>query len=215
VKSVVRGVLDLLAQPTCASCGVGVPGDEAGRLCVACRAEIRPLRIPDLGLAGVTQVLCVAPFDGLLQLLIQRFKYGGELPLARPLAELLVEHALSRDLEPDLVVPMPLHPARQRARGFDHGFLLAGPVAEALGAPRVVALERREERLPQVGLPLEERHENVTGVFSPVAGVDVTGRQILLIDDVVTTGATAQEAARVLRGAGASSVDVLALGRTP
>lgn len=202
---------DLLVPPTCASCGVGVQASDAHRFCDACLAEFPPLPIAHRRLADVTQVLSCSAFDGLLSLLIQRLKYERELALARPLGELLVQKALAHDLEPDLVVPMPISRPRQVERGFDHAWLLSAAVAEALGAPRVAALHR-EHRPAQVGLPKAERRENLAQAFwvAPEAP-SLTGRTVLLIDDVITTGATAEEAARSLREAGASSVDVLTL----
>jgi len=212
----VRSVLGLIAPPTCASCGAGVAAEHAHRFCAPCREQIGPLTQPLPELDGVAQLMAAADFEGLLALLVQRFKYSAELPLARPLAELLVETALAYDLDPDCVVPMPLHPARQRERGFDQVHLLAGPLSEALAVPRIQALARPERRRPQVGLPLTERLDNVAGAFA-VAGDPsrIEGRTVLLIDDVVTTGATLAEAARALRGAGAASVDALTLGLAP
>lgn len=202
--------MGLVVPTTCASCGAGVPRERAHRFCEPCRADIPPLDALPPEVDDAALVLCAAEFDGLLRLLIQRFKYGAELPLARPLAELLVETALAHDLEPDLVVPLPMHRSRLQERGFDHVFLLAGPLAEALDVPLVSALERAERRRPQVGLLPDERRENISGAF--VVGSSepsVRGRHVVLVDDVLTTGATAEEATRILRAGGAASVDVL------
>jgi predicted amidophosphoribosyltransferase len=103
-----------------------------------------------------------------------------------------------------------MHRSRLQERGFDHVFLLAGPLAEALDVPLVSALERAERRRPQVGLLPDERRENISGAF--VVGSSepsVRGRHVVLVDDVLTTGATAEEATRILRAGGAASVDVL------
>ena len=107
-------------------------------------------------------------------------------------------------------MPVPVSLDRMRERGFDHTWLLAGPVAAALGVPREPALLRRGGRPAQVGLPLEDREDNVAGVFS-AKGDAQEDAHVLLIDDVVTTGATCAEAIRVLRDGGAASVDVVAL----
>lgn len=210
-----RALVDLVVPPTCASCGSGVPSDAAQRLCPKCCGLLAPLLKEPPRVPGAAQVLCSWSFEGLLQDLVQRLKYERELPLARPLAELLVECALGWDLEPHAVVPMPLSRVRQRTRGFDHAWLLAGPVADALGASRVAALAR-DDRLAQVGLNAEARLENLQGSFHP--GPDaaaVAGRTVLLVDDIITTGATCAEAVAVLRNAGAASVDVLLLAHAP
>jgi len=210
VKRLLGALGDLVLPPTCGSCGGGVPAEDRHRLCPPCRAAIRDLAGDPPRVRDAAVVACASSFDGLLQDLIQRFKYRAELALARPLAELLVEVALARDLQPDIVVPVPLSLDRMRERGFDHTWLLAGPVAAALGVPREAALARAPGRPPQVGLALEHREDNVAGVFSAVGSAQEDAH-VLLIDDVVTTGATASEAARTLRAAGAASVDVVAL----
>lgn len=187
----------------------------AQRLCPECRGLLAPLLKEPPRVPGAAQVLCRWSFEGLLQDLVQRFKYERELPLACPLSELLVEVALGWDAEPHAVVPMPLSRARQRSRGFDHVWLLAGPVADALGASRMAALARGD-RPAQVGLTAEARRENPLGAFQP--GPDaaaVAGRTVLLVDDVITTGATCAEAVATLRDAGAASVDVLLLAHSP
>ena len=208
----VRSVLDLLAPATCASCGAGVPSERSHRFCGLCMAELQKLDTPQPELDEAAVVLCVAEFGGLLRVLIQRFKYEGELSLARPLAELLVETALAHDFEPDLIVPIPLHTSRLEERGFDHVLLLAGPLAEALEVPLVSMLQRTERRRPQVGLLPDQRRENVSGVFTmDPAQPSVRGRHIVLVDDVLTTGATVAEATRIMRAEGAASVDVLTL----
>ena len=210
-----RALVDLVVPPTCASCGAGISSDAAQRLCLECRDLLAPLLKEPPRVPGAAQVICGWSFEGLLQDLVQRFKYERELPLARPLAELLVEAALGWDLEPHVVVPMPLSRARQRARSFDHAWILAGPVADALGVSRVAALAR-DDRPAQVGLNAEARRENPRGAFH--LGSDaaaVAGRTVLLVDDVITTGATCAEAVASLREAGAASVDVLLLAHAP
>lgn len=154
-----------------------------------------------------------APFDygGALANAIHRFKYVPRADLARPLGDLLVRgvpDAVARP--PDLVVPVPLHPARLVERGFNQAALLARPVARRLGArlgPRL--LERVRDTPRQAQLDRVRRATNLVGAFR-VRG-DVAGRHVLLVDDVRTTGATLTECARALRSAGAGRVTTLVL----
>lgn len=147
---------------------------------------------------------------------IHRFKYRRERARGDYLGSLLAE-SLRRGLgtegvTTDLVVPLPLHPRRERERGFNQAAVLATPVARVLGAPVLAALERTTETRSQVGLGFEARRRNVRQAFRCVAH-DLNGLHVLLIDDVVTTGATFEAAARALLGAGAARVDGLALAR--
>lgn len=144
---------------------------------------------------------------------LHRYKYGRDVSLAPLLGGLLHDMAPTPG-DVDLVVPVPLHLARLRWRGFNQAQLLAAPLARAAGLridPHVLA--RVRPTTPQVGLPERERRSNVRGAFAVRDAGRVAGRRLLLVDDVYTTGATVNECARVLRRAGARSVDVLVLAR--
>ena len=143
--------------------------------------------------------------------LIHRFKYEGCFALAEPLARHLIAVWPTWEQPPDLIVPIPLHPRRRRRRGYNQSELLAAPLARALGLPmNPRALQRVRHTAPQVGLGPEERHANVRGAF---AAADAGGRRVLLIDDVLTTGATMRAAAEALLAAGAASVSAYCLAR--
>ena len=223
-----RDLLDLLVPPTCPGCGVR---RSDGRFCFGCLAEVvRPCRpvCPTCGLPGKAAVLCSAcragrPFrrarayavhHGPVAGWIARLKYRGEPSLARALGELAAE-AAAKHFAPhthDVVVPVPSSPARLRRRGYNQSVLLADEVSVVLDAEVVCALRRRNARA-QVGLRRVERRENVLGVFRVV--VPIAGLTVLLVDDVLTTGATAEACAEALLGAGAAAVDVLTLARAP
>jgi ComF family protein len=140
-------------------------------------------------------------------------KFGRRRPLARLLADLVVEqcaHALPGF--PDAVVPVPLAPARERERGFNQARLIAEHLARVLGTPlRAGWLARARRTAPQTDLTAAERRANVQGAF--VAAGAVAGRHVLLVDDVLTTGATVEECARALRVAGAGRVGVVTVAR--
>lgn len=147
-----------------------------------------------------------------LSQVIHRFKYEGYFALAEPLAEFLIAGWPVWDQPPDLVVPIPLHPRRRRQRGYNQSELLARPLSRALAIdcdPAV--LSRTRYTAPQVGLGPEARHDNVRGAFSARPVVD--GCRVLLIDDVLTTGATMKSAAEALLTAGAAAVSAYCLAR--
>jgi ComF family protein len=195
----------LVAAP--AGCPVcGVPLDEAlqptlkPRRCGPCRAQAPPF------------VAARAPFlhGGALAEAIHALKYERREELARPLGALfeVVERPRA-----DLVCPLPLHPERLVRRGFDQAALLAREAATRFALPLEHVLERSRPTAPQVGRDRKARARNVFGAFR--ARGDVRGRSICLIDDVLTTGATAGEAARALYAAGARRVEVRTLSRAP
>jgi ComF family protein len=130
--------------------------------------------------------------------------------LAQPLGGLLAD-ALPRDRQFDLVTAVPLHWRRQWQRGFNQSELLAKAMARARGIPAMKVLRRGSATRAQAGLSNAQRRENVTGAFR--ARRRVNGMRILLIDDVMTTGATAGACARALKKAGAKSVSLAALAR--
>jgi ComF family protein len=149
-------------------------------------------------------------FGGPLADAVHAFKYGGRPALARPLGAWLARRAPLP--EGALVVSVPLARARRVARGYDQAALLADALARAAGRRRAAAALRRvRETPPQVGKTREERARNVARAFEARAAV--AGRDVVLVDDVVTTGATADAAAAALRRAGARSVVVVALAR--
>ena len=141
--------------------------------------------------------------------LVNRWKHRQQLALSRPLAALLASVAWLPDT--DMVVPVPLHWRRQWQRGFNQAALLAATLARRQRRPLVNALRRRHDRAHQQGQSARQRRQAGSGVYQ--ARGPLTGRRILLVDDVVTTGATVRAATRALLDAGADSVSVVALAR--
>jgi ComF family protein len=146
---------------------------------------------------------------------VHRFKFRGDLGLDRPLGELLAE-ALSGQAapgwRPDLVVPVPLHRRRLAERTYNQSLLLARAVARSWRVPVPARLLLRTRATPpQQGLSAEERRRNLRGAFA--LRQPLGGERVLLVDDVLTTGATARECARVLRDGGAGEVAVAVLAR--
>jgi ComF family protein len=142
--------------------------------------------------------------------LIHAFKYGGRLALARTLGEALA-HALPRDA--DAIVPMPLARGRLAERGFNQALEIARVVAAHTRIPLLRDAARKVmDTPPQAALPWKERAKNVRRAFA--CDIDLTGQRIAVVDDVLTTGATLSELARVLRKAGAVSVAGWVVART-
>jgi ComF family protein len=151
----------------------------------------------------------IGAYEGRLRDAIHALKYDGRRSLARPLGALM-RACGSRVLESaDLVVPVPLHVRRERARGFNQ----AEDLAHALGLPVSRALKRRRHTQSQTDLPAEQRHSNVRNAFRLRWGADVRGKCIVLVDDVSTTGATLDACARVLLKGGAREVRALTAAR--
>lgn len=233
------GLLDLLFPPGCAACGAR---PAAGPFCAGCSSRIETLPqlrcprcagpLPTFGRSdgrreGEGAPLCpdcaeaLPPFvrltacfvhGGAVADAIHRLKYRGRREVARPLGGLLATVArLDRDAV-DGIVPIPLHRSRLRERGFDQAALLARALSRQLGLPLLVGLLRRtRDTAHQVGLDRAGRRRNVAGAFR--ASPRAVGRRLLLVDDVVTTCATAREASRALLDAGAREVRVVAVAR--
>lgn len=189
-------------QPACACGGPASPAGACGR----CRRGLSPFG------AGAS----LGPYEGALRTAIHELKYGGQRRVAARLAEAaLRESSVRALLEPGAVlVPVPLHPRRRRERGFNQSELLAREIARRTHAPVAPsALVRRADTPPQTGLSAAARRANVRGAFAVRQRARITGRCVVLIDDVFTTGATAQACARALREAGAADVRLLTMAR--
>lgn len=195
-----RTLGDLVLPRRCAGCHI--PGEW---LCVTCRDGFDP---EPLLLARGLRGRAVGTFAGPLREAIHAFKYGGEHALATELGSLLarlIAQDLATGVPIEAVVPIPLHLARFRERGYDQAHLLAERVARSCGLPLVPALHRIRWGRPQVELDRERRAENTVGAFVGVAG-SLRGLGIALIDDVTTTGATLRAAASAARACGARSI---------
>lgn len=188
----------------CARCALPLPAPAAQ--CGQCLASPPPF------------VACLAPlrYAASLDRLLPRFKFHAGLAEGRLLAELILQRVSKRDVQTcDLLVPLPLHRRRLGHRGYNQALELGRPLARAWDVPLVPeALHRRRATAAQTELDAAARRRNVRGAFAAVTE-RVHGRRILLLDDVITTGATVREAAATLLAAGAVEVRVLAAARAP
>lgn len=200
IGKVWSGLLDLVAPRRCAACdGTLEPVERA--FCGGCGLLLDPGE--QIG-AGISAYV----YGGPMAEAVRRLKYGRRTELGPVLGEMLAHRAVSLSGEVDAVVPVPLHRARLRRRGFNQAALLALPVARALGVPLVTSeLRRLRDTPPQAGLGAFDRARNVRGAFIALR----SPARVLLIDDVRTTGATLAECAEALTIAGAERVLTLVL----
>ncbi len=214
---VVGAVLDLLVPPVCPGCGT-----EGELLCPACRRALEARASAPAGVAiglaatvppPLLQLEWCAAYVGPVRAALHALKYGGETRLAVPLGAAVARRWARAGAGGDLLVPVPIHPARRRERGYDQAELLAAAAADRLGLPVVTALERRRATVAQFELGRGERARNVAGAFGVVEPAAIAGRWVVLVDDVVTTGATLVACAEALLQAGAAAVSAVAVAR--
>jgi ComF family protein len=196
-----------IASPICPVCGESFAGAGPDHLCRRCTA-----RTPHFDRARAPALYRHGSASPLIETLY-RFKYGRDVTLAPVLGRFLADHC-PLPIDHEVVVPVPLDIARMRWRGFNQAVMLGRALALAAGRPLApYALERRRVTAPQVGLGDAERRRNVAGAFAVRDATPIRGRSVLLVDDVMTTGATVDECARILRRGGAARIDVLVLAR--
>ncbi|OOV91739.1 ComF family protein [Pseudomonas sp. MF4836] len=221
---------------TCLLCDE--PCDNPQPICVECEAElpwlgpqcrICALPLPQAGLTcgeclrrvpAFSQVVAPWSYGFPVDSLITRFKHGAKWPFGRLLGELLsqsLHHRFNDGLpRPELLLPVPLASRRLRERGFNQAALLAQWLGQGLGiAVDEGMLLRMQDTPAQQGLDAPARRRNLRRAFSLADKARVGGRHLALVDDVLTTGATAETLARLLLDAGAHRVDVYCLARTP
>ncbi len=222
------GFINLLFPPRCGGC------QQPGSLwCEVCRAAVKPVLPPWCEMCGkplASEPLCgqcrehplhiekirsAAIFEGALRDGIHRFKYQRWSSLAEPFGEMLADFWQAERLTADWLIPVPLHPSRERDRGYNQSELLARVLSRRVGVPvSRHGLRRTRATAVQMTLNAAQRHANVAGAFE---GVDaqLRGARVIVIDDVGTTGATLDACAQAVLQTGAASVMGLTLARTP
>lgn len=230
IASTASRALDFALPASCAGCD-----REGDPLCPTCaRALDARLELPagtPIGMpvdlpAPLLQIEWCAPFAGPVRAALHDLKYRGERRLARPLGLAVARRWGRVGVGATLVCPVPVHADRERRRGYDQAALIAEVAAAALGLPCVRALERERATTAQFELGREDRAANVAGAFrvrgmvgrgaaqkSGASHRAVAGRWVLLVDDVVTTGATLAACAAALEEAGAIGVSAITVAR--
>lgn len=209
-----QSLLDLLLPPRCVACE-----RNTGWLCVDCLKSIELIHPPICSLCGqatrssrrcpscrdrplhIDGIRAVGYLEGALQTAIHHFKYSNVRPLVTPLAELASEYLRHNPLPVQTIVPVPLHAARLRERGYNQAALLAEKIGKLIGMSVVDGkLLRVKSTIPQVGLNAQQRRSNVKGAFRCI-DEGLGGHSVLLVDDVCTTGATLEACSVALRDA--------------
>ncbi len=234
--SLLRGIASLLYPPACTICSASVGPDEF--LCENCDAKVGRIVPPFCAKCSepfdgaITTTFACANcahralhFDaavsafrsrGVVRRVILNFKYGRQIHLRHLIARWLsaaLDDERVREREFDLIVPVPLHSARQRERGFNQAGILAEWVSAHLDVPCRSVLERIHYTTTQTAFDRTERMQNLRGAFRLRRNRDVRKLRVILIDDVLTTGSTLSECARVLKEAGAPSVYAITAAR--
>lgn len=235
--SVAQQALELVYPPSCIACRRATAQTHV--LCATCWARMPFIERPycerlgtpfeqDLGPGIISpdafanppvyyRARAVARFeDGPVRELVHRLKYGDRLELAVPLGRWMARAGAELLTEADLLVPVPLHRKRLFSRRFNQAAALAQEISQLSGVPfDPLALLRVKPTTPQVGLTRSQRADNVQGAFrvSQLGREAVRGRRVVLVDDVMTSGATANASARILLRAGATRVDIVVFAR--
>jgi ComF family protein len=222
--------LDILLPPRCILCG-----QASGSICICepCKADLPwiashcrqcglPLESKKDEICGnciqnsptFTRTVCPLRYEFPVDRLVQLFKFNRQLAAGRVLSHLMSQYATNQNLAyPDALIPVPLHSFRMIKRGFNQAYELGSYISKVLDIPLVTtSLRRHRNTRAQSGLSRKQRRKNLRGAFY-WHGSNRPGRHLALIDDVMTTGTTVSECARVLKKAGAKRVDVWVAAR--
>lgn len=211
-------VLSLIYPPKCIFCGALLQG-EAHDVCPACMDAIvldsYPITRPEG--AFFNSAVCALAYEGNVRKALHRFKFSGKQSYAAPLARVLAFAMAQKGLEDfDLIAGVPTNRRNVRRRGYNHADLLARELEKLTAKPYVDALGKGRETAPMFGLKPAQRRANVLGAFNlKCKHQDIEGRRVLLVDDVMTTGSTLSECARILMENGAKAVLCAAVAAAP
>jgi ComF family protein len=189
--------------PRCTCCAIPYDGVGQDHLCLSCQLKPPPY----------LKIHAPLLYGGAAAEALLRFKYGPTPQLAKPLGDILLQ--VKNEIGPaDIVIPIPLHPKRLRERQFNQSALLAMSFSKAIHTPLSTGILRRIKNTPaQAGLGRSERLANQKDAFGMKNSCQIKGKQILLVDDVITTTATVLQATRILMAGGARSVEIVAFAR--
>lgn len=194
--------INFISKP-CAKCGGSLIGD--GSVCLECKKYDR---VFDKG-------YCVCEYSGRMQEKILKFKNNNGKYLGAAFSQLMFDKYKQLDYDPDIIIPIPIHENRRKERGFNQSEILAEKIHEYTNKVDNSILIRKKDTPHQVGLNRENRIVNLDNAFSLNKNKSVKGKNILIIDDIFTTGTTIDECAKFLKSKGANNVFYLCLARAP
>lgn len=207
-------ILDLLYPPRCPFCRGLTNG---GRLiCRECRRALPvvPRAAQEKRVDGLARCYSALFYDGSVRASILRYKFGGAAAYCRAYGEILADCIDENDISCDIITWASISRQRMRRRGYDQAQLMAQELSRLTGIPCARLLKKTRNNPAQSGTNSRAaRYRNVKGVYAPAPGAAIDGRRVLVIDDVVTTGATLSECAAVLKAAGAAEISALTLAR--
>lgn len=202
-------LLSLLFPPKCMFCGEILPRGSQD-VCQRCMDEVLLTDSAPKKQDGAffSKVVSALEYEGRVRKALHRFKFSGRQSYAAPLARILLFATQGKlDGQYDIIVPVPTNRENIRKRGYNHAALLAGEMAGLTGVPWCEALKKTRSTKPMFGLKAAERRANVLGAFGLACPVeDIAGKRVLVVDDVLTTGSTLSECARILLESGAQAV---------
>lgn len=230
-RSALTGLLDFALPPRCPGCGVIISDLHA--FCPDCWSQVRflgdsgcqtcglPLEGTEIDQCGaclaqpplIARTRAAVSYDDLTRRVAIRLKYGRKIALARTMARYMVPLILPNEHEERIIVPVPLHRGRLWSRGFNQAAIVGREIARKTAIAHAPFALRRLKRTPPLrGLSRSQRRRTVQGAFGADASI-VEGKSVILIDDVLTTGSTAESCARALQKAGAAKVELLCWAR--
>lgn len=238
LRKLIRGLTDIIYPKVCLSCKRKLGAQEPQEyICGACRLKIKKNLPPFCSSCGrhleknnrhknicpaclknklhFDRAFSPCLYEGVAKELIHEFKYKGKDHLGKPLSKIMIDFIKEYDLPIDcldFIIPMPLHKTRLREREFNQAEILSRHIASEFNKEvRPEALIRKSLTKTQTGLPVSSRFANASGSFAVTKYDALKGKNVLIVDDVLTTGATSSEAALVIKRAGANIVFVLTL----
>lgn len=219
--------MQIFTRKNCVLCGIAANQD----LCDPCIAHLPQLPddhcpiclwpVPTAEICGAclkkppafTRTIAALRYSFPIDALIHSFKYQANLAIAPILADLLIKKLTAIESRADVIIPMPLHPIRLRERGFNQAMEISRYISKHMGIMLLPdSCSRIKHTLPQAGLPWKNRQKNIRKAFS--CKIDLSGKHVALVDDVMTTGATLNELAKTLRQQGAAEISNWVVART-
>jgi ComF family protein len=212
----IQMLLNLIYPPRCMFCHSFLKKGE-NAICRSCRENLPVLSEKNRGiiLKGIPRCSSLFRYEGDIRQAILRYKFHGLSFYSREFAALMTENLTDEELACDVITWVPLSRKRKRTRGYDQARLLAEALAAGSSIPCSGLLVKQREAAPQSGSGgREERKANIRDAYRTKNEIDIRGKTVLLVDDIVTTGATLEECAAVLSSAGAACIKAVTIART-